>query len=274
MQPVVDKFAAVGGLRLGNLVFMVGKLQVLPAAVDVDGLAQVAVGHGGAFDVPAGTAGPPGGIPSGFAGLSGLPQGEVQGIFLHFSHGDTGAGLEILDGLMGELAVALEFQGAIVHIAIFHRIGVALVDEGLHHVDDLLHIFRGLGVDGGGTDAQTLCIGEVLLDVLFRHFLGGDALLVGTLDNLVVYVGEVLHERHLVAAVLQIAAQHVEHDDRARVADVDVVIHRRAAGVHTHFARLDRHELFLLHGHGVVQFHIQAPLRRICNKKAPPCRPA
>ena len=99
---------------------------------------------------------PPGGIPSGLAGLSGLPQGEVQGIFLHVSHGDTGAGLEILDGLMGELAVALEFQGAIVHIAIFHRIGVALVDEGLHHVDDLLHIFRGLGVDGGGTDAQTL----------------------------------------------------------------------------------------------------------------------
>ena len=123
-------------------------------------------------------------------------------------------------------------------------------------------------------DAERVRVGKVLGDVFFGDLLAGDALLVGALDDLVVHVGEVLHERHLVAAVLQIAAQHVEHDDRARVADVDVVIHRRAAGVHTHFARLDRHELFLLHGHGVVQFHIQAPLRRICNKKAPPCRPA
>ena len=121
---------------------------------------------------------------------------------------------------------------------------------------------------------EALGVRPKLLNISLGDLLIGLALLVGTLDDLVVHVGEVLHERHLVAAVLQIAAQHVEHDDRARVADVDVVIHRRAAGVHTHFARLDRHELFLLHGHGVVQFHIQAPLRRICNKKAPPCRPA
>ena len=103
-------------------------------------------------------------------------------------------------------------------------------------------------------------VGEVLGDVFFRDFLARDALFVCALDDLVVHVGEVLHERHLVAAVLEIAAQHVEHDDRARVADVDVVIHRRAAGVHTHLAGLDRHELFLLHGHGVEQFHIQTPL--------------
>ena len=174
---------------------------------------------------------------------------------------------------MAELAVVLELQRAVVHVAV-DLVGVALVDERRDEVNDLLDVFGGLRVHGRLADAERVRVGEVLGDVFFRDLLAGDTLLVGALDDLVVHVGEVLHERHLVAAVLQIAAQHVEHDDRARVADVDVVIHRRAAGVHAHFARLDRHELFLLHGHGVVQFHIQAPLRRICNKKAPPCRPA
>ena len=273
VQPVVDELAAVGGLGLGDLVLVVREGEVAAAAVDVDRLAEVAVGHGRALNVPAGAALAPRRGPERLAGFGGLPEREVERVFLDVVDVDSRAGLQVLDRLVAELAVVLELQRAVVHVAV-DLVGVALVDERRDEVDDLLDVFGGLRVHGRLADAERVRVGEVLGDVLFRDLLAGDALLVGALDDLVVHVGEVLHERHLVAAVLQIAAQHVEHDDRARVADVDVVIHRRAAGIHAHFARLDRHELFLLHGHGVVQFHIQAPLRRICNKKAPPCRPA
>ena len=273
MQPVVDELAAVGGLRLGDLVLVVREGEVAAAAVDVDRLAEVAVGHGRALDVPAGTAFAPRRFPERLAGLGGFPECKVERVFLDVVDVDARAGLQIFDRLVAELAVVLEFQRAVVHVAV-DLIGVALIDERCDEVDDLLDVFGRLRVHGRLADAERVGVGEVFGDVFFRDFLARDALFVGALDDLVVHVGEVLHERHLVAAVLEIAAQHVEHDDRARVADVDEVIHRRTAGVHAHLAGLDRHELFLLHGHGVEQFHIQTPLTdEFGIKKAPPCRP-
>ena len=238
---------------------MVREGEVAAAAVDVDRLAEVAVGHGRALDMPAGTALAPRRFPERLAGLGGFPECKVERVFLDVVDVDARAGLQIFDRLVAELAVVLEFQRAVVHVAV-DLVGVALVDERRDDVDNLLDVFGRLRVHGRLADAERVGVGEVLGDVFFRDFLARDALFVCALDDLVVHVGEVLHERHLVAAVLEIAAQHVEHDDRARVADVDVVIHRRAAGVHTHLAGLDRHELFLLHGHGVEQFHIQTPL--------------
>ena len=202
---------------------------------------------------------PHGDSPERLSGLGGLPEREVERVFLDVVDVDARAGLQIFDRLVAELAVVLEFQRAVVHVAV-DLIGVALIDERCDEVDDLLNVFGGLRVHGRLADAERVGVGEVFGDVFFRDFLARDALFVGALDDLVVHVGEILHERHLVAAVLEIAAQHIKHDDRARVADVDEVIHRRTAGVHAHLAGLDRHELFLLHGHGVEQFHIQTPL--------------
>ncbi len=54
VQPVVDKPAAIGPFRLGDLVFMVRKDQILTAAVDIKGGPQKPHAHGRAFDVPAG----------------------------------------------------------------------------------------------------------------------------------------------------------------------------------------------------------------------------
>ena len=59
----------------------------------------------------------------------------------------------------------------------------------------------------------------------------------------------------LVAAVFQIAAQGVEHDQRAGVADVDIVVNGRAADVDAVLAGHLRHELFLLAGQGVENLH-------------------
>ncbi len=64
VQPVADEGRAGGRLGLGRLALVVGEDQVAPAAVDVDGLAQLAQGQGRALDVPA-RAGPgPTGTPT------------------------------------------------------------------------------------------------------------------------------------------------------------------------------------------------------------------
>ena len=47
--------------------------------------------------------------------------------------------------------------------------------------------------------------------------------------------------------------QHVEHDDRARIADMGVVIDRRATDIEPHILRIERGEVFLLPGQGVVE---------------------
>ena len=51
---------AEGALRLGDLVLVMRELQVDPAGVDVESLAEVLELHGGALDVPAGKAIAPG----------------------------------------------------------------------------------------------------------------------------------------------------------------------------------------------------------------------
>ena len=83
MQPAIAPLFTQISFALGNLVFMVGKGQVGPAAVDVDGLTQIAVGHGGALNVPAGIAHAPGGVPlEGLVLKFGLGEPEHKVVFV------------------------------------------------------------------------------------------------------------------------------------------------------------------------------------------------
>ena len=69
-------------------------------------------------------------------------------------------------------------------------------------------------------------------------------LLVCASDYFIVDIREILNELHIVAAIFEIAAQDIEDAQRAGVADVDIVIHGRNAGVHLDLARSYRDELF------------------------------
>ena len=72
VQPVRRELVAEG-LGLGDLVLVVREDQVDPAAVDVEGAAEILVRHGGALQVPAGPAAAPRGLPGRLAGLGRLP---------------------------------------------------------------------------------------------------------------------------------------------------------------------------------------------------------
>ena len=65
-------------------------------------------------------------------------------------------------------------------------------------------------------------------------------LLGGAPDDLVVDVGEVAHEGDVVAAEAQIAVEHVDGDQGARVADVRAVVDGDAAPVDADAARASR----------------------------------
>ena len=85
--------------------------------------------------------------------------------------------------------------------------------------------------------------------------LHGSALFLSLFDELIVDVGDVGDVDDLVAAVLEVAAQGIEDDERAGVADVDIVVDGGAADVDAVLARHLRHELFLLAGQGVKDLH-------------------
>src|SRR5260221_6472739 len=88
MQPVAgERRAAMRTDALGDLVLMVRKDEVEPAAMDVEGLAEMRLGHRRAFDVPAGPAAPtplalPGAVPPRQRRRRRLPQDEVASVAL------------------------------------------------------------------------------------------------------------------------------------------------------------------------------------------------
>ncbi|MNC50599.1 hypothetical protein D3C75_998460 [compost metagenome] len=71
------------------------------------------------------------------------------------------------------------------------------------------------------------------------------ALQLGPLDHFVVHIGEVHHIGYLVADGLQITADHVEHNHRSAVANMNIVIYCRSANIHPHLAFLNGAEFLL-----------------------------
>ena len=66
------------------------------------------------------------------------------------------------------------------------------------------------------------------------------------------YVRDVHHPLHGIAQIPQALFQHILHDIGAQVADVGIVIHRGAAGVHLHMAGGVGDEFSFFVGGGIV----------------------
>ena len=164
MDPVPGQGLAGRPLRLGDLVLVVGKDQVLSAPVDVEGVPQVALAHHGTLQMPAGSAVPPGALPPGFPFLARLPEGKIEGIAFLVVHVDAGAGQHVVEVPAGELAVPGELFHRIVDIAI-HRIGQPLFDQRGHQADHPVDMLRRPGGHRRPGDAERLHVLIVLPDV-------------------------------------------------------------------------------------------------------------
>ena len=261
VQPVMCKGAAICALGLCNLVLVVREGQVKTARVNVDRGSEVLVDHRRALDVPARTAFAPGCLPRRLTRLCSLPDCEVHRIFLDLADRDTRTGLQIFERLVRQLAVLGEGLGAEVNVTVLGNVCVTLVDQSLDDVDDGIHGLGCTRMYGCALDAQTLCVDKVLLNIAVSDDVVGHAFLVCLVDDLIVNVGKVLYKGYLVAAVLEVTAEQIEHDERTCVADVEIVIDGRAARVHLDFARGNRYKLLFLTGQCIKQLHgYQSPL--------------
>ncbi len=228
---------------LRDFVFMVGELQVDATGVDVDGVAQVRLGHRRAFDVPAGAPVAPGGIPTRQVAGRRLPQHEIARIALVRRHFHARTGEHLLGIAARQLAVALEAGHGEQHMA-FRGIGMPVVDQALDHVDDLGDMARRRGLQVRRTHAQRAHVlavggGELVGDDRDRH-----ALFAGGVVDLVVDVGDVAGVGQPAIAAAQHVGQYAKHHGSARIADVHVVVDRRPAHVHGHAGGIERREGF------------------------------
>src|SRR5215216_5198997 len=214
--------------------------------------------HGGALDVPARASWSPGALPGRLARFGGLPQGEVQRAPL-----ETGLPLLRLTHLFGTLVA----QGAVGREAIYGVVDVAsgflrgvrvaflyqLFDQG----DHLRDVLGGARLDIGQPYAEHLQPFVEGVRVAVYDLLPGDTLLVGLVDDLVIYVRDVLNERHVVVPAPQVPGDHIPEQRRPRVTNVNVIVDRRTADVEAEPATLPH--LDHLAAHAVFYEQTHAP---------------
>ena len=252
VHPHVGILLTSGGFGLGDLVLVMREGQVRPAAVDIEGVAQAAGRHRGALDMPARTARAPGRRPAGLARLGGLPQHEVERVFLGLFHFHARAGLHVIELTVVELAVALETTHTVVDITVAGRVGKALVDQRLGHRDDIADVRGRPWLAIRPQDTQTPLVFVHRLDHALGQRLEGFAILIGSLEDLVVDIGNVAHIGDVIATRTQVTRDDVEGHHHTRMADVTEVIDRHATDVHAHLVAFQWHEGCLGPAQGTV----------------------
>ncbi len=96
VHPVAGEGFFGQALALGNFVLVMGEDEIVAAAVNVDGFAQVVQAHARAFDVPARSSRSPWAFPERLARLGRFPEREIAGEFLTLVLFQPGAGLAAL----------------------------------------------------------------------------------------------------------------------------------------------------------------------------------
>ena len=255
MHPGVHEAPAAGALGLRDLVLVVGELQVLPAPVDIESLAQQRATHRRAFDMPSRPAPSPRRVPLhllGLGRLGGFPQHEVERVGLAGVDLHPFAGAQLVKRLAREPAVALELPDRVVHVAVVHLVGEAVLLEPADQVEHLGHILRRPGLMVGLLHAEPLQVLVHRADEPARQLTDGLAVFDRATDDLVVDVRDVAHVGDIQPTGEQPAAHHVENDHHAAVPKVAIVVHCDAADIHADCAGPKGDELLLLSGEGVM----------------------
>ena len=219
-----------------------GKTRSMPPPWMSNSEPQQLLGHRRALDVPARPAAPPRRVPRRvLALLVRLPEREVERVLFQVGAFDALALVHLVDVAARQRAVLGQRAHAEVDVAA-GRVGVPALDQRADQVEDRLHVLGGERLVVGPAEAEPLGVGHVVGGHLARQ--------VGRLApgrprgvvDLVVDVGDVGHERHAVALVLEEALQLREDHERPRVADVHARVDGRPAGVDADRARVARLE--------------------------------
>ena len=209
---------------------------------------------------------PDGRRPARLALLRGLPQHEIHLVLLVGGDVDARAGQHLVERAARQRAVARRLHlrvhalGRKQHVA-FRDIGDVEIDQPLDHRLHLVDMFGGARLEGRLQAAQRLHVGLELrvgffgdlADRLVERQAGIVAR--GARVDLVVDVGDVADIGDVVLAVEvpEQPEQHVEDDDRPRIADMGEVVDGRAADIHAHIVRIDGDKILLRPRQRVVE---------------------
>jgi hypothetical protein len=142
-----------------------------------------------------------------------------------------GALTKIVDVAVHECAVVREAIDVESRRRYRRRIRVAAVDEQRDDVDHLRHVLRWPADEGRERRSRAIHLIDVGPFVLCRDLVLGPVLARGAFDDVVVDVGDVGNQRHLVAAPFEIAVQDVVAERAAGVAEMRMVVDRGPAPV-------------------------------------------
>ena len=261
------------GFALRDLIGVMRKGVVHAAAVDVEVFAVVLFADAGALDVPAGIAQAPRRFPFQLLILKfgfGEPEHKVGfvALVLVLLHAVAHADSQILLVHVAEHVVGAQLGGVKVDVAA-GKIGVALFEQNRDHVDKLVDTVGSRLHHVGAFDVELFAVGKECVGVELRDLHHGLVLALGALEHFVLagvgvggevsHVGDVHDAVDVVARKAEIFFEHILHDVGAQVADMRVVIHGGAAGVHVHLARCVRNKLLLGLSERIIQNHRLAP---------------
>ena len=74
------------------------------------------------------------------------------------------------------------------------------------------------------------------------------AFFIGSVDNLVINIGEVLYMGYVIAFMLQEAADNVPGYERTRITNMRMVVRSNTANIDVGFTGMNRYEFFFLFG--------------------------
>ncbi|RMS09536.1 hypothetical protein ALP71_05817 [Pseudomonas coronafaciens pv. garcae] len=272
VQPGIGVRLAGSRFTLGDFVFMVRKLEVAAAAMNVKGVTQAAGGHHRAFDMPARTPGAPWRFPARLAGLDAFPEHEVQRIFLGLVHFDTRTDAQVFDLFARQLAVTLKLANPVIHVAVTRSVGITLVDQGLDHGVHAGNMVGGTRFHVRLEDVEARLVLMHRIDHARRQGIERLTVITRTVDDLVVNVGDVAYIGQLITAETQPAGDQIERDHAAPVAQVAVVIHGHPADIHAYLVAIQRFENFFALGERVVDRKHWLPLKRTASGPGIPQR--
>ena len=165
-----------------------------------------------------------------------------------------------------EHIVLIQCRSIEVDIAAY-KVSLAGIQQGLDHVDILVNAVGGRLHHIGPLDVQLTAVCLKGFGIIVSNVHNGLVLTLGTLDHLILagvgvgsqmaHVSDVHDTLNVIANITQGLFQHILHDVGPQIADVSIVIHGRAAGVHLHQLGIVGNKQFLLVTCRVIQIHIE-----------------
>ena len=210
--------------------------------------------------MPSGATLPPRGFPRYFPLFRRLPERKVVRVPLRLVVFDAHAVKRVVRASARELSVGGTAFHIEIHVAVLRRISVPLFDQLPDKRDDVADVLRRFEPEVGFVDLGAAHHRIDIRNHAFGVFVGGNARLFGSGDDLVVYVGIVAGVCHPIALLLQKLTEHIVDDRLIGVPDMRLARNRDPAGVHFDLTRFERNEFFFSSRKRIIQLHSELPL--------------